>query len=117
MRNIPMARAKRATHRKIRALMSGSNRSRRNCEVDRGIAGENALVLGGSKGLGFACALELSRAGVRVAINGRDAEGGAAALKQLGDGAIFVKGDVAEPGQVAAIVETVQRELGPIHIL
>jgi 3-oxoacyl-[acyl-carrier protein] reductase len=85
--------------------------------VDLGIAGENALVLGGSKGLGFACALELSRAGVRVAINGRDAQGGAAALKQLGEGAIFVQGDVAEPGQVGAIIETVQRKLGPIHIL
>ena len=69
--------------------------------MDLGIAGENALVLGGSKGLGFACALELSRAGVRVAINGRDAEGGATALKQLGEGAIFVKGDVAEPGRSA----------------
>ena len=54
---------------------------------------------------------------MRVAINGRDAEGGAAALKQLGEGAIFVKGDVAEPGQVPAIIETVQRKLGPIHIL
>ena len=85
--------------------------------MDLGIAGETALVLGGSKGLGFSCALELARAGVKVAVNGRDAESGAAALKQLGDGAIFVPGDIAEPGQVAAVIEAVQKKLGPIHIL
>jgi 3-oxoacyl-[acyl-carrier protein] reductase len=85
--------------------------------VDLGIAGKTALVLGGSKGLGFSCALELAQAGVKVAINGRNAEGGAAALKELGEGAIFVAGDVAEPGQVAAIIAAVQLKLGPIHIL
>lgn len=85
--------------------------------MDLGIAGETALVLGGSKGLGFSCALELARAGVKVAINGRDAESGAAALKELGAGAIFVQGDIAEPDQVAAILDTVENKLGPIHIL
>ena len=85
--------------------------------MDLGIAGETALVLGGSKGLGFDCALELARAGVKVAINGRNLAGGAAALEKLGDSAIFVQGDVAEPGQVANIIESVQKKLGPIHIL
>jgi 3-oxoacyl-[acyl-carrier protein] reductase len=85
--------------------------------VDLGIAGETALVLGGSKGLGFSCALELARAGAKVAVNGRDAESGAAALKQLGNNAIFVQGDVAESGEVGKIIETVQNKLGPIHIL
>ncbi len=85
--------------------------------MDLGIAGKTALVLGGSKGLGFSCAQELARAGVKVAVNGRDAQGGAAALKQLGQGAIFVQGDVAQSGQVAAILDTVRQQLGPIHIL
>ncbi len=85
--------------------------------MDLEIAGEVALVLGGSKGLGFACALELARAGVKVAINGRNAADGAVALKKLGEGAIFVQGDVAEPGQIVEIVNAVQTKLGPIHIL
>jgi len=85
--------------------------------MDLGIADETALILGGSKGLGFACAYELSRAGARVAINGRNAESGEAALAKLGKDAIFVQGDVAVEGGPAAIIDAVTRQLGPIHIL
>ncbi|HVQ09584.1 MAG TPA: SDR family oxidoreductase [Allosphingosinicella sp.] len=42
--------------------------------MDLGIKGRNAIVCASSKGLGRACAIELARAGARVAINGRDAE-------------------------------------------
>lgn len=42
--------------------------------MDLGIAGRNAVVCASSRGLGRACATELSRAGARVAINGRDRE-------------------------------------------
>ncbi|KCZ87919.1 short-chain dehydrogenase/reductase SDR [Hyphomonas johnsonii MHS-2] len=37
-----------------------------------GIEGKKALVCASSKGLGYACALALSREGARVTINGRD---------------------------------------------
>ncbi len=85
--------------------------------MDLGIAGETALVLGGSKGLAFSCAQELARAGVKVAINGRDPESGAKAVAQLGGDAIFVQGDVAEPGAIAKVLREVESRLGPIHIL
>ncbi len=85
--------------------------------VDLGIAGEVALVLGGSKGLGFSCARELSGAGVRVAVNGRNEEDGAAALTKLGGEAIFVPGDVSQPGRVAEIIMEVERRHGPVRIL
>lgn len=85
--------------------------------MDLRISGETALVLGGTKGLGFACARELAEAGVRVAINGRNAEEGAHALALLGDKAIFVQGDLADPDQPARLIEEVQSQLGPIHIL
>lgn len=85
--------------------------------MDLGIKGEAALVLGGSKGLGLACAQELSRAGVRVAINGRNAEEGAQALADLGTGAIFVQGDLADADQPARVIAEAQRQLGPIRIL
>jgi len=41
--------------------------------MDLGIAGRNAIVCASSRGLGRACATALARAGVNVAINGRDA--------------------------------------------
>lgn len=85
--------------------------------MDLRISGETALVLGGTKGLGFACARELSAAGVRVAINGRNADEGAEAVALLGNGAIFVQGDLADPDQPARLVEEARSQLGPIHIL
>lgn len=42
--------------------------------MDLGIEGRTALVCASSKGLGRGCAIELARAGARVAINGRDPE-------------------------------------------
>jgi len=40
--------------------------------MDLGLKGKVAFVAGGSKGLGKACAIELSREGARVAICSRD---------------------------------------------
>jgi len=65
--------------------------------MDLGIAGEAALVLGGTQGLGFACAKALAGAGVTVVLNGRDAAKGEAAAKDLGEAARFVPGDLAVP--------------------
>lgn len=42
--------------------------------MDLGIEGRTAIVCASSRGLGRACATALARAGVRVAINGRDAD-------------------------------------------
>lgn len=63
--------------------------------MDLGIEGEVALVLGGTQGLGLACARSLQEAGVRVVLNGRDADKGARAAEDLG--AAFVAGDLARP--------------------
>ena len=42
--------------------------------MDLGISGRRALVCASSRGLGRACARELAAAGVRLLLNGRDAE-------------------------------------------
>ena len=42
--------------------------------MNLGIPGRNAIVCASSRGLGRACAVELARAGVRLLINGRDAD-------------------------------------------
>ena len=46
--------------------------------MDLGLQGRIALVTGGTQGLGLACARSLLGEGVRVVINGRDADRGAA---------------------------------------
>jgi 3-oxoacyl-[acyl-carrier protein] reductase len=82
-----------------------------------GLAGETAVVLGGSKGLAFACAQALIRAGARVVINGRDAKNGAVAIGRLGDNATFIQGDLAGPDGTRAIIDAARQAIGPIHIL
>lgn len=85
--------------------------------MDLKIKGEAALVLGGTKGLGLACAQELNAAGVRVAVNGRNAEEGAQAIAQLGGDAVFIQGDLSDADQPQRIIREAQLALGPIRIL
>jgi 3-oxoacyl-[acyl-carrier protein] reductase len=82
------------------------------CRLD----GKVALVTGGSRGIGAAISRELARAGARVAVNYRSGSEAAEAL--AGElGGIAVAADVADGGQVGALVETVERDLGEIDFL
>src|SRR5690242_6157190 len=64
-----------------------------------------ALVSGGASGLGRATVEKLAASKMRVVIADRDAEGGEALAKELGDAARFVSVDVADAAQVKAAVE------------
>jgi NAD(P)-dependent dehydrogenase (short-subunit alcohol dehydrogenase family) len=77
--------------------------------------GRVAVVTGGNRGLGHAFARALTEAGARVAIAARDAERSADVAKELG--ALPVSLDVTAPASVAAMVERVTEELGPIDVL
>jgi 3-oxoacyl-[acyl-carrier protein] reductase len=76
--------------------------------MDLGIRGRIAVVCASSHGLGRACALELARAGCRVAINGRDAtalDDTAAALRaETGAEIVAVAGDIGDAGVQRALV-------------
>jgi 3-oxoacyl-[acyl-carrier protein] reductase len=69
-----------------------------------------ALVTGGSRGIGRACALELARRGFAVVVGYRarqaDAAATVAAIEAAGGRAIAAAGDVADPAAAAALVET-----------
>jgi 3-oxoacyl-[acyl-carrier protein] reductase len=80
-----------------------------------------ALVTGASRGIGTAIALALAEAGAAVAINYREraaeAEAVAAAITAAGARAITVAADVSNSEAVAAMVQTLERTLGPVDIL
>ncbi|MBV9756957.1 MAG: SDR family NAD(P)-dependent oxidoreductase, partial [Alphaproteobacteria bacterium] len=80
-----------------------------------------ALVTGGSRGIGRAVALALAEAGAAVAVNYRaaaaQANAVADAIRAAGRRALTVQADVSEGRAVAAMVEQIGRELGPIDIL
>ena len=84
--------------------------------MDLGIGGRVALVTGASKGIGRAIAAELAAEGARVAVSSRSRERIEAAAGEVGAGAAFVH-DSGDLDSVPALVEGVERELGPIDIL
>jgi 3-oxoacyl-[acyl-carrier protein] reductase len=80
------------------------------------LEGKVALVTGGARGIGAAVSRELAAARARVALNYRaGAEAAEALAEQIGG--IAIQADVADPQQVAALVERAESELGPLDIL
>lgn len=85
------------------------------------LAGKVALVTGASRGIGRAVAMALGRAGADVAVNYRTrkeaAEQTCALVAGQGRRAVAVRADVSVAEEVARLVSTVERELGPVAIL
>jgi 3-oxoacyl-[acyl-carrier protein] reductase len=85
------------------------------------LTGRVALVTGASRGIGASVALALAQAGAAVAINYREravaAEAVAGRIAAIGRRAITVAADVSDGSAVAAMVQTVGSDLGPIDIL
>src|SRR5689334_596088 len=75
--------------------------------MDYGLKGRSALVTGAASGIGRATAALFARMGARVVASDVDADGGAAAVRDLTGGggeAVFMEADVADDDAVAALV-------------
>ena len=78
------------------------------------LAGRNALVTGASRGIGRAIAVRLARDGARVGVNFRtNAEMAESLVREIGERAVALQADVAEPEQVRAMLDS----FGPVDIL
>jgi len=74
-----------------------------------------ALVTGGASGLGEATVRALVARGAKAVIVDMNEERGAAVAKELGDGVVFQKTNVADEGEVQAAVEAAKK-LGDLRI-
>lgn len=79
-----------------------------------------ALITGGARGIGFACALNLAREGVRVAIvdisGDRVAESAAKLTAETGIPAIGVQADISSEADVSRMVAEVNAKFGKIDL-
>jgi 3-oxoacyl-[acyl-carrier protein] reductase len=83
--------------------------------MDLGLDGKVALVTGASQGIGFGIAKELASEGARVAVSSRSQDKIAAAAEQVG--ARGYVHDTTDLDAAPALVEAVERDLGPIDVL
>ena len=89
--------------------------------IEKSLAGQRALVTGGSSGIGAAIAVALAEAGARVAINYlSDTEEAEALVEKIhasGGEAIAVQADVSQEDQVIAMFQQVIGTWGSLDIL
>ncbi len=88
--------------------------------MDLGIAGRNALVLGGGGGIGGAVAERLASEGAAVVVADIAAEAATVrtdAITTDGGRAVALEWDISDPSIVEERVASVESELGPIDIL
>ena len=90
-----------------------------NAPLELALAGRHALVTGGARGIGLACAKALLARGAKVTLLGRGRESLQAAVAELNaSGRVsFVSADIADMASVQAAFEQAAQQFGPVHIL
>jgi short-subunit dehydrogenase len=87
---------------------------------DASLAGEIAIVTGASSGIGAATARELGRRGAAVVLAARrvaELDAQARAIRETGSEALAMPTDVADPGDVASLVERTLASYGRVDVL
>ncbi len=91
------------------------------CQAERILEGQKALVTGGNSGIGQAVAIALGRAGADVVVNYVRSEAQAqevvAEIEKSGCRAFAHQADVSQEDHVKAMFERMKNELGTIDIL
>lgn len=90
-------------------------------DLDLGLKDRVAIITGGSRGIGKACAKELLTEGARVVLVSKDAAVNAAAVRDLGkphpDRVLGVAADVTDDAAIAAMTAQAVEKFGRIDIL
>ncbi|MFM7094577.1 MAG: SDR family NAD(P)-dependent oxidoreductase [Actinomycetota bacterium] len=80
--------------------------------------GKVAIVTGSSSGIGEAIARRLGEAGATVVVNSASSvEAGTAVAKSIGNGAVYMKGDISKKDDCARLIDETVAKFGRLDIL
>jgi NAD(P)-dependent dehydrogenase (short-subunit alcohol dehydrogenase family) len=85
--------------------------------AEKRLSGKNALITGGSTGIGLATAKRFVDEGAYVFITGRREPALNAAVKEIGENVTGVQGDVANLGDLDRLFAQIKREKGKLAIV
>jgi NAD(P)-dependent dehydrogenase (short-subunit alcohol dehydrogenase family) len=85
--------------------------------TEKRLSGKNALITGGSTGIGLATAKRFVDEGAYVFITGRREPELNAAVKEIGENVTGVQGDVANLGDLDRLFAQIKREKGKLDIV
>src|SRR5207253_3702001 len=81
------------------------------------IAGENAAITGGARGIGRATAQAMLEKGMKVALGDVDADAARATAAELGPRCVGLPLDVTDRASFAAFLDAAEEQLGPLDVL
>jgi len=80
--------------------------------------GKVAIITGSSSGIGEAIARRLGEAGATVVVNSASSvEAGTAVAKSIGNGAVYMKGDISKKDDCARLIDETVAKFGRLDIL
>ena len=85
--------------------------------MSKKLEGKIAVVTGGTSGIGLATAKRFAAEGAKVVVTGRRQPELDAAVKEIGDGATGVRGDVSKLADLDRLYATVKEKHGRVDVL
>ena len=76
-----------------------------------------ALITGGARGIGYACAEAISESGARIVLADINQTGVGEAATKLGGDAAGYACDMGDPAQIDALFDRIEGEIGPVSVL
>jgi NAD(P)-dependent dehydrogenase (short-subunit alcohol dehydrogenase family) len=79
--------------------------------------GRNVVVIGGNSGIGLSAARAFAQEGAKVVITGRAPETLRSAAQDIGHGAVAIRSDIGDIGQIKELFAQLTTQLGHIDVL